>query len=67
MALFHGVNRTDRFKPIPGVPGNPPSSSVGESPPVARTLAIVSFDEHQERGRLRNGPDRLERQRSAMA
>jgi hypothetical protein len=41
-------------------------SSVGESPPATRTLAIESLDKCRERGRLGKRHDRLERQGSAM-
>jgi hypothetical protein len=44
----------------------PHRSTVGNSLPTARARAIESFDERQERCRLRYGHDRLERQRGAI-
>lgn len=42
------------------------SASVVEPPPATRTLAVAPFHESRERGRLREGHDRLEGQRGAM-
>src|SRR6516165_9107591 len=39
---------------------------VGEWPPAAGALAVVPMDQGRERGRLREGHDRLERQRGAV-
>src|SRR5262249_60685250 len=41
-------------------------SGVGEGSPAARALAVVPVDQGRERGRLREGHDRLERQRGAV-
>src|SRR5262249_37305729 len=55
-----------RSRPAAWPPGpNPCQSTFGESPPTAPTLGFVSYHERRDRGRLRNGHDRLERQRGA--
>ena len=42
------------------------SAGVGEPPPAARALAVAPLEERRERGRLRQGHDRPERQRGAV-
>jgi hypothetical protein len=41
-------------------------SGVGEEPPAAEALAVVPLGQGRERGRLREGHDRLERQRGPV-